>query len=65
MVKNITCEHVVWFQTLEAVDVYCFGQTLYEMVFGEPLNAPNCDILPANCPPQLCMYHAPDSRPFM
>lgn len=34
--------------TTEAVDVYCFAHTLYEMVFAEPLEQATCDIFPSN-----------------
>ncbi|KAK6175076.1 hypothetical protein SNE40_013612 [Patella caerulea] len=40
-------------QTVELIDVYCFGQLLYEMTFGCPLNAPSCDIFPPECPAQI------------
>ncbi|ELT89664.1 hypothetical protein CAPTEDRAFT_145165 [Capitella teleta] len=40
--------------SLEAVDVYCFGQLLYEMSFGEPLGMPSCDTFPPSCPSDLC-----------
>ncbi|XP_021932004.1 PX domain-containing protein kinase-like protein isoform X3 [Zootermopsis nevadensis] len=40
-------------QTLEAVDVYCFGHVLYEMAFGHPLHESVCDIFPSSCPPVL------------
>ncbi|CAH0380646.1 unnamed protein product [Bemisia tabaci] len=36
--------------TMEAVDVYCFAHTLYEMSTGSPLQQSTCDELPANCP---------------
>lgn len=32
--------------TAEAVDVHCFGRTLYEMALGEPLKEPYCDTYP-------------------
>ncbi|XP_026763124.2 PX domain-containing protein kinase-like protein isoform X2 [Galleria mellonella] len=32
--------------TAEAVDVYCFGHTLYEMAFARPLHDHYCDIYP-------------------
>lgn len=44
-------------QTLEAVDVYCFGHVLYEMAFGHPLHESVCDIFPSSCPPLLSEYY--------
>lgn len=47
---------------MENVDVYCFGHLLYEMAFGIPLFATNCDNIPNTCAPELrkflymCMY---------
>ena len=35
---------------MELVDVYCFGQLVYEMSFGVQLNAPTCEELPQSCP---------------
>lgn len=32
--------------TAEAIDVYCFGRTLYEMAFGAPLTEYYCDYYP-------------------
>ncbi|KAK2160115.1 hypothetical protein LSH36_140g05008 [Paralvinella palmiformis] len=40
-------------QSLESVDVYCFGQLLYEMTFGRSLNVATCDVYPYHCPPEL------------
>nr|CAD7568597.1 unnamed protein product [Timema californicum] len=40
-------------QTLEAVDVYCFGHVLFEMIFGHPLHESVCDNLSPNCPSLL------------
>jgi PX domain-containing protein kinase-like protein len=37
---------------LQAVDVYCFGHTLYEMTFGAPLHESVADNIPS-CPPLL------------
>jgi len=34
----------------ESIDVYSFGQLLYEMVFGKPLNQPTIDQLPSTSP---------------
>ncbi|XP_076812589.1 PX domain-containing protein kinase-like protein isoform X2 [Clavelina lepadiformis] len=34
----------------ESIDVYSFGQLLYEMVFGKPLNQATIDFLPPNSP---------------
>lgn len=46
MFKNIL-------QTLELIDVYCFGHLLYEMTFGTQLNEPTCDSFPLSCPAQI------------
>ncbi|KFM76932.1 PX domain-containing protein kinase-like protein, partial [Stegodyphus mimosarum] len=40
-------------QTVENIDIYCFGHLLYEMALGIPLSSPTCDILPQNCPSEL------------
>ncbi|XP_025106692.1 PX domain-containing protein kinase-like protein isoform X2 [Pomacea canaliculata] len=40
-------------QTLELIDVYCFGHLLYEMTFGTQLNEPTCDSFPPSCPAQI------------
>ncbi|CAL1295584.1 unnamed protein product [Larinioides sclopetarius] len=40
-------------QTVENIDVYCFGHLLYEMAFGAPLSATSCDNLPNSCAPEL------------
>ncbi|KAK7503656.1 hypothetical protein BaRGS_00005195, partial [Batillaria attramentaria] len=40
-------------QTMELIDVYCFGQLLYEMTFGNQLNAATCDNFPQSCPAQI------------
>lgn len=32
--------------TAEAIDVYCFGHTLYEMAFAAPLEQYYCDFYP-------------------
>ncbi|XP_055883753.1 PX domain-containing protein kinase-like protein isoform X2 [Biomphalaria glabrata] len=40
-------------QSLEAVDVYCFGHVLYEMALGVQLNTPTCDTFPPECPAQI------------
>lgn len=37
----------------EAIDVYYFGQTLYEMAFGTPLNSHYCDVYPDGIPHDL------------
>ncbi|XP_070559804.1 PX domain-containing protein kinase-like protein isoform X2 [Ptychodera flava] len=39
--------------TTEAIDIYCFGHLLYEMVFGEPLNSSTKDDFPAHLPPPV------------
>lgn len=40
--------------TLEAVDVYCFGHLLYEMLYGHQLQQPVCDnYIPDSCPSQF------------
>ncbi|ESO84344.1 hypothetical protein LOTGIDRAFT_207280 [Lottia gigantea] len=40
-------------QTVELIDVYCFGHVLYEMTFGTQLNTPSCDNFPPECPAQI------------
>ncbi|XP_054719939.1 PX domain-containing protein kinase-like protein [Uloborus diversus] len=40
-------------QSMENVDIYCFGHLLYEMAFGVPLYSSYCDHLPNSCPPEL------------
>lgn len=40
-------------QTLEAVDVYCFGHVLHEIALGFQLTSPTCDKFPSECPPQI------------
>ncbi|GFO45019.1 mitochondrial ribonuclease p protein 1 homolog, partial [Plakobranchus ocellatus] len=40
-------------QTLEVVDVYCFGHVLYEIALGVQLTMPTCDTFPPDCPPQI------------
>ncbi|CAH2264127.1 jg10298 [Pararge aegeria aegeria] len=39
--------------TVEAIDVYCFGRTLYEMAFAEPLSSYYCDMYPDGIAPDL------------
>nr|XP_006822730.1 PREDICTED: PX domain-containing protein kinase-like protein-like [Saccoglossus kowalevskii] len=39
--------------TTESVDAYCFGHLIYEMVFGESLNAPTKDDFPSHLPPPI------------
>ena len=40
-------------QTIESIDVYCFGQLLYELTFGSQLYTPTCESFPVSCPPQI------------
>lgn len=40
-------------KNMESIDVYCFGQLLYEMTFGAQLYAATCDNFPPSCPPQI------------
>lgn len=35
------------------MDVYCFGQLLFEMTFGSQLNGATCDQFPFECPAEL------------
>ena len=44
------------FQNVESIDVYCFGQLLYEMTFGVQLNAATCDNYRADCSAELSKY---------
>ncbi|KAK4884313.1 hypothetical protein RN001_000584 [Aquatica leii] len=37
----------------EAIDIYCFGHTIYEMTFGAPLQESTMDSLPSDCPANL------------
>ncbi|XP_044738700.1 PX domain-containing protein kinase-like protein [Chrysoperla carnea] len=39
--------------TLESIDVYSFGHTLFEMVFGRPLHESVCDNFPNECSPLI------------
>ncbi|XP_033097286.1 PX domain-containing protein kinase-like protein [Anneissia japonica] len=39
--------------TTEAIDVYCFGHLLFEMVFGEQLNGASKDNFPHTTPPSI------------
>lgn len=39
--------------SLQMIDVYSFGHTLYEMAFGCPLHESVCENYPTNCPPLL------------
>ncbi|XP_033110937.1 PX domain-containing protein kinase-like protein, partial [Anneissia japonica] len=39
--------------TTEAIDVYCFGHLLFEMVFGEQLNGATKDNFPHTTPPPI------------
>ncbi|GLG98985.1 PX domain-containing protein kinase-like protein [Gryllus bimaculatus] len=46
-------------QSLESIDVYCFGHVLYEMAFGHPLHESVCDMFPAFCcPPLKCVLES-------
>lgn len=48
------CIHAHTFlQTLELIDVYCFGHLLYEMTFGQQLDSPTCDSYSPSCPAQI------------
>ncbi|KAL3852603.1 hypothetical protein ACJMK2_016222 [Sinanodonta woodiana] len=40
-------------KTTELFDVYCFGQLLYEMTFGQELETESCDNFPPSCPAEL------------
>ena len=44
------------FQTLEAVEVYCFGRLLYEMTTGRSLERLTCDVTPHGCSPELSEF---------
>lgn len=38
---------------LEAVEVFCFGHTLYEMTFGAPAQESTIENIPTDCPSDL------------
>lgn len=38
---------------MEAIDIYCFGHTLYEMTFGAPLQESTVASFPSECSPLL------------
>ncbi|XP_070193704.1 PX domain-containing protein kinase-like protein isoform X2 [Littorina saxatilis] len=40
-------------QTIELIDVYCFGHLLYEMTFGRQLKEPTCDTFPQSCSAEI------------
>lgn len=42
--------------SLQMIDVYCLGHTLYEMALGSPLHESICDEFPDDCPPLLSTY---------
>ncbi|KAK3853289.1 hypothetical protein Pcinc_040166 [Petrolisthes cinctipes] len=37
--------------SIQAIDVYCFGHTLYHMLMGRQLGTSTCDAFPDKCPP--------------
>ncbi|XP_013417774.1 PX domain-containing protein kinase-like protein [Lingula anatina] len=39
--------------TLESIDVYSFGQLLYELSTGVQLGSPTCDVFPPSLPPEV------------
>lgn len=39
--------------SMESIDIYSFGHTLYEMTFGAPLHESIVENYPANCPQNL------------
>ncbi|XP_062593709.1 PX domain-containing protein kinase-like protein isoform X1 [Saccostrea cucullata] len=39
--------------TCELIDMYCFGQLLYELTFGKQLLAATCDSFPPSSPPEI------------
>ncbi|XP_018025196.1 PX domain-containing protein kinase-like protein [Hyalella azteca] len=45
--------HVKSLNSIQAIDVYCFGHLLYEVVMRRSLTTPTCELLPAECP-ALC-----------
>lgn len=42
--------------TAVAVDIYCFGRTLYELAFAEPLDTAYRDMYPYEVPDDLGIY---------
>ena len=43
-------------QTIESLTVYCFGQLVYEMSTGKPLETLHCDNISYTCPQELSIY---------
>ncbi|XP_055999127.1 PX domain-containing protein kinase-like protein isoform X2 [Ostrea edulis] len=39
--------------TCELIDVYCFGQLLYELLYGKQLLTASCDSFPPSSPPEI------------
>lgn len=37
--------------SIQALDVYCFGHALYHMLIAQPLSQNTCDTFPEDCPP--------------
>jgi len=43
-------------QTIESLTVYCFGQLVYEMSTGKPLETLHCDNISYTCPQELSIH---------
>ncbi|KAL1129705.1 hypothetical protein AAG570_012649 [Ranatra chinensis] len=53
--RNYLTEHKQ-LSSMQAVDIYCLGLVMYEMLFCEPFNNSSCEAMPPDCPHILSKY---------